>query len=559
MSNDVHIIRKQKKREKAFDEHMRLSDVHKLMRIRPFKLMDQSLFPENNSLENILLKDTRIRRLDPGELLVRQGDYGESAFLVLSGSLNSILDIEEESLGRSHITKKSWSQLISQLWQSASMPEVRDTAGYSLTQDLAYASGQRSIFLQDMPGIINKHKNSELESGAIFGYISAMARSPRSASVVANNRAEILEIKWQALRDLMRYSQPFRQHLESAYRDKSLQLHLRNLPIFSGLDDTVIADIARAASFETYGLNNWNVASRQQEKLPEEAIVKQGDYFEGLILIRSGFARVTESLYAGEKTLDYQCRGDVFGLNELFQSNDDTPSSYQQSLYSIGYSDVIRIPLGLLKDKVLPLLSEATINKVRQSNPSNNSKLSNSKFETNSSQITELFVDNLFVNGTKTMLINLDRCTECDDCVTACANAHNGNPRFIRHGPKAGKFMVANACMHCTDPVCMVGCPTGAIHRNAEGGQVVINDQACIGCSTCATSCPYDNIRMVNIISSDGQPVLDETHRPIAKATKCDYCIDQQVAPACEYACPNDALRRIDISETSKIQDWLEE
>ena len=61
--------------------------------------------------------------------------------------------------------------------------------------------------------------------------------------------------------------------------------------------------------------------------------------------------------------------------------------------------------------------------------------------------LTELFVDNLFVNGTKTMLVNLDRCTECDDCISACAAAHDGNPRFIRHGPKAGKFMVANACM----------------------------------------------------------------------------------------------------------------
>ena len=54
MNDQVHIIRKQKQREKAFDEHMRVSDVHKLMRIRPFKSMDQSLFPKNNSLEQIL-------------------------------------------------------------------------------------------------------------------------------------------------------------------------------------------------------------------------------------------------------------------------------------------------------------------------------------------------------------------------------------------------------------------------------------------------------------------------------------------------------------------------
>ena len=51
--------------------------------------------------------------------------------------------------------------------------------------------------------------------------------------------------------------------------------------------------------------------------------------------------------------------------------------------------------------------------------------------------------------------------------------------------------------VECTDPVCMIGCPTGAIHRNVEEGVVVINDDTCIGCGTCANSCPYDNIRLV--------------------------------------------------------------
>ena len=59
--------------------------------------------------------------------------------------------------------------------------------------------------------------------------------------------------------------------------------------------------------------------------------------------------------------------------------------------------------------------------------------------------------------------------------------------------------MVANACMHCVDPVCMIGCPTGAIHRESIEGQVVINDRTCVGCATCANSCPYDNIQMVEI------------------------------------------------------------
>jgi len=110
--------------------------------------------------------------------------------------------------------------------------------------------------------------------------------------------------------------------------------------------------------------------------------------------------------------------------------------------------------------------------------------------------------------------------------------------------------MVANACMHCADPVCMIGCPTGAIHRSLEGGSVVINDDTCIGCQTCANSCPYSNIRMASIRSDDGQFLVDkENHNPILKATKCDLCSGQITGPACEYACPHDALKRVDFHQ----------
>jgi len=107
--------------------------------------------------------------------------------------------------------------------------------------------------------------------------------------------------------------------------------------------------------------------------------------------------------------------------------------------------------------------------------------------------------------------------------------------------------MVANACMHCSDPVCMIGCPTGAIHRTQAGGSVVINDDSCIGCGTCANSCPYNNIRLVEIRDLSGAPVQDEaTGQPIRKATKCDLCAGIPGGPACERACPHGALQRVD-------------
>ena len=112
--------------------------------------------------------------------------------------------------------------------------------------------------------------------------------------------------------------------------------------------------------------------------------------------------------------------------------------------------------------------------------------------------------------------------------------------------------------MHCVDPVCMIGCPTGAIHRNVEQGVVVINDDTCIGCGTCANSCPYDNIRLVEIRNLRGQPVLDpQTQMPILKATKCDLCYTQLGGPACVRACPHDALQRVDFREGTVFSGGL--
>jgi Fe-S-cluster-containing dehydrogenase component len=160
-----------------------------------------------------------------------------------------------------------------------------------------------------------------------------------------------------------------------------------------------------------------------------------------------------------------------------------------------------------------------------------------------SSDMMEFLSENRYFNGRATMLIDLDRCTRCDDCVRACATAHDNNPRFLRSGPVHSNLMVANACMHCADPVCMIGCPTGAIHRNEAGGEVVINPITCIGCKACFNNCPYDAIRMVEIR---------------LKATKCDLCVDQIGGPACQRACPHGALTRMNMGDLEEFTGWID-
>jgi Fe-S-cluster-containing dehydrogenase component len=228
----------------------------------------------------------------------------------------------------------------------------------------------------------------------------------------------------------------------------------------------------------------------------------------------------------------------------------------------VGYVDVLRIPADVVKRAILPhsrlrIAAPRPYTGLRIKSGSDQSAIRNPKSEIDPS-LLDFLADHRFLNGTETMLINLDRCTRCDDCVRACAATHDNNPRFIRQGPTHDHIMVANACMHCVDPVCMIGCPTGAIARDFDTGTVRINDQTCIGCATCANSCPYQAIRMVEIREAAGAFFIDAaTQLPIVKATKCDLCASQLTGPACQAACPHDALVRIDLGNLSSLANWV--
>ena len=334
--------------------------------------------------------------------------------------------------------------------------------------------------------------------------------------------------------------------------------------MFAHLGEVELAEVVRQVEFETYGDFDWYgsykvLAERAPaERLRSEPIIaNQGHYPNGLILIRSGFARETQAYGHGERTVNYLGRGHVYGFETIAHNwRTKEELSNRTTLRAIGYVDVLRVPTAVVEQFALPSLSPDVLPPLLSAGAPVGPGYVAPEGPVDV-EMLEFLVENRFINGTATMLIDLDRCTRCDDCVRACAATHDGNPRFLRHGPEIGSVMVANACMHCADPVCMIGCPTGAIHRDRLGGQVVINDDTCIGCATCANSCPYDNIRMVEVRNERGHPALDrETGAPIRKATKCDLCRDQLGGPACVRACPHDALTRTDLTGLRGLAEW---
>ena len=129
--------------------------------------------------------------------------------------------------------------------------------------------------------------------------------------------------------------------------------------------------------------------------------------------------------------------------------------------------------------------------------------------------------------------------------VTACADAHDGVTRLVREGLRFDKYLVATSCRSCRDPLCMVGCPVGAIRR--RGSMEIIIEDWCVGCGLCVRNCPYGNLNLHPFAMQVPDP--DKPSRMIAgtkkKATGCDLCMEHE-EPSCVYACPHDAAHRVE-------------
>lgn len=136
--------------------------------------------------------------------------------------------------------------------------------------------------------------------------------------------------------------------------------------------------------------------------------------------------------------------------------------------------------------------------------------------------------------------VDLDKCTGCKACVTACHN-ENGleadetwrSVGLVQGGTSQAPVLqhITTACHHCVEPACMKGCPTLAYTKDPETGIVQHLDDQCFGCQYCILKCPYD------------VPKYDKKRGIVHK---CDMCISRLSAgqaPACVRACPNGAIR----------------
>jgi len=182
------------------------------------------------------------------------------------------------------------------------------------------------------------------------------------------------------------------------------------------------------------------------------------------------------------------------------------------------------------------------------------------------------------------MTIDLDRCTGCKACVTAC-QAENNIPTVGEKDLADGREMqwirierywegeypdiklkfIPLLCQQCDAAPCETVCPVSATYHNQDGLNVQVYNR-CIGTRSCAVYCPYE-VRYFNYHDHHWDTPLEQqlnpdvTVREKGVMEKCTFCVqrirqakdhakddggrrvrDGEVQPACVQTCPAEAL-----------------
>ncbi len=181
------------------------------------------------------------------------------------------------------------------------------------------------------------------------------------------------------------------------------------------------------------------------------------------------------------------------------------------------------------------------------------------------------------------MTVDLDRCTGCEACVTAC-HAENNIPTVgpdeaargrAMHWMRVERYFEGEFpdvqvkfrpvfCQQCDNAPCEPVCPTYASYHTQEGLNAQVYNR-CIGTRYCANACPYD-VRVFNFYHPQWDKPLhlqlnpDVSVREVGVMEKCTFCIqrinqgkieskskgetigDGTLQPACAQSCGANAL-----------------
>jgi CRP-like cAMP-binding protein/Fe-S-cluster-containing dehydrogenase component len=463
-----------------------------------------------------------------GDVICREGEYGSTAFYLERGSVQIAI---RTPFKHAKALKDPRHDKIN--WGPFGLIRKFKTTLVGPNEERRPEEGSPSYIHIDAPvALAYGQPVATLGPGEIFGEMTCMSAYPRSATVVAEGDCVVLEMLRNVLYILQR-SRKSRKQLEDAYRKRSIDTHLRSVPLFADL-------LHEPAEFEQV-VDFLRARVQLLRLVPGDVICRQGETADALFLVRIGFVKVSQARAGGEQVLSYIGPGGFFGEIGLMAHVPEVqaiaPGGVRvATCAALDHVDLVRIDAAdfhaLLEQypAVRRRFVDVAIERLQQ-----NEELYR--------QVERIplgsFLEQGLMEAQSLLVLDLERCTRCDECTKACADSHQGVTRLIREGLRFDKYLVASSCRSCLDPYCMVGCPVGSIRRR-NSREIIIEDW-CIGCGKCAENCPYGNINM-HTVGSKGEGLR---RADVQKATTCDLCTSLDGQPSCVYACPHDAAFRM--------------
>jgi CRP-like cAMP-binding protein/Fe-S-cluster-containing dehydrogenase component len=366
--------------------------------------------------------------------------------------------------------------------------------------------------------------------GAYFGELAMIGRGMRAASVKASgNGCQVLEIYKGPFDRIIKddKTNAVKNALETIYAKRTIEKFVRDneyLRELTEVDKKLLVDTGKLLRVEAF-----------------TDVYKSGDPPKSFYLVRQGFLKVWRMEGEVESILAYLRDKDFFGDLELVEGRNRTAT-----VTAMEPVELVELPRSVFAG--LYQRYPDLIKKFRRYELDRRAEIPQL-----SSKTGMMFVKDLIESGMgqarSALIINMDLCTRCGNCVQACSDLHDGYSRLIRRGKKLTRrdfdsqalenLFFPNSCVHCRTPDCMAGCPVGSIARDKDG-EVYIKD-FCVGCGACAKGCEFGNISMV--IVGDKKAA-----KPQRKASKCDICKGYEQAN-CVYNCPQGAIIRVDPNE----------
>ena len=456
--------------------------------------------------------DVSVAQWKSGAVLFEEGGYIDVAFFIVTGSVDVFVNgTSEARIGGSHHDQQTRKNR---------------------------KSRQRLTYLSVMDFNLPINGRMRLGSGHVFGEIGALSGWPQSVTARTATKCLLVQIRKPALRKMRDQSPHFKDWIDDIYRKNYLPLELKRTPAFRKCGGEFIKALSQKVEL---------VSCRKDAE-----IVLQGAPVQSVYIVRAGFVKLSQNVDGRPFVVSYLSKGQILGDVELLMEGVET---WQFTASSVKRSELIKISR---RDFEEIFMTHPAVEKQLWRRAEKRIKESGHiKENLNGAAFLDDALEKGLPQGRSILVINLDQCTRCDDCVRACADMHGGRPRFVREGDRFENFLITRACYHCHDPACLIGCPTGAIHRAGVRGLVEIEPQLCIGCRTCERNCPYDAITMVETGEKWSANMIPEHLRGKDRlvSSKCDLCAGSSHGPACVNNCPNGCAWRI--GSLAELQDLL--